>query len=110
MSNYRQENVSGVRHMRAYRIVCDNDLTGDRGIAFEEERVTSVGDSVDRVAVGSVREPFITEGDDANLTEQFALLHPVTGDVIGSATYQEVYVMLHSLYYHVAQKRDGQQP
>lgn len=42
-----------------------------------------------------------------NATTPFDLLHPETGAVIGSATFQDLQVMLFSLYFHTATERDN---
>jgi hypothetical protein len=59
------------------------------------------GEEVHR-PLGNLVEPFTAE----NAAEQFDLMHPETGAVIGSMTYQELYVALASAYLHVATKRD----
>ena len=43
-------------------------------------------------------------------TTEFPLLNPVTGEQIGTAKYQDIYVMLHSLYYYLADVRDSYVP
>lgn len=46
------------------------------------------------------------EGVFSSPFEEFALIHPETGQVIGAAKYQDLYVLISSLYLHLAGKRD----
>ena len=39
-------------------------------------------------------------------TKTFDVMHPITGAVISTATYQDVYVLLSSLYLSLATARD----
>lgn len=105
--NYRQTSVTGESWVRATRIVIENPRKGVPAATFIEEQVVNVGDDEVARPVGNVSEPFIVSGEEANLMESFDLLHPETGEVVGSATYLDIHVMLHSLYYHVAAKRDA---
>lgn len=107
--NYKESAVAGTTWVRAARATIQNPL-GENGkcIGFEEETVftTSSGALITQ-PLGHLYEPFIAAGDGANREESFALIHPETGAVLGSATYADVQVLLHSLYYHVAAKRDA---
>lgn len=102
MSNYKQSPVTGESWQRAVRVVIENPVDGTPAISFIEEQVINLpGEKITRPA-GNVAEPFMPE----NYLEQFNVINPETGEVIRTATYQEVYVVLHSLYLHVAAKRD----
>jgi hypothetical protein len=104
MSNYRQSAVSGQAWTRASSVTLLNPLNETSVGMFHEETVVAIGDGkYIKQAVGSCSDHF----DSTNATEEFSLIHPVTGDVIGSATYQEIYVMMSSLYIHIATKRDA---
>lgn len=103
MSNYKQSTVTGDSWVRATRVVIENGIGGTPAVSFIEEQVINLPGEVITRSAGNIAEPFTVE----NAAEAFDLLHPETGAVIGSATYQDVYVMLHSLYMHVATKRDA---
>lgn len=105
MSNYKQSEITGESWQRAARVVIENPRNGVPAITFIEEKVIVNGEEI-IVPAGSVSEPFLPE----NYLEEFPLYHPETGEIVGSATYQDVYVILHNLYLHVAAKRDGAQP
>ena len=68
-----------------------------------EEDVATLADAVFLTDAGGVAQTFT---DDSAETE-FTLVHPLTGDVMGTAQYQQLYLMLHSLYLHVAAERDA---
>ncbi|UCP00111.1 hypothetical protein LF844_09945 [Metapseudomonas lalkuanensis] len=78
---------------------------GVPAVTFVEERCINVdGEEVQR-PLGNLVEPFTPE----NAGEAFDLVDPETGSVLGSMTYQGLYVALASAYLHVATKRDQAQ-
>ena len=104
MSNYMQTNVSGTAYVRSSQVIVANPLVGTKAISFMEEQVVNLdGEQIVRQR-GGVQEPFTAE----NAGEVFQLINPQTGEALGSsASYQELYIMLHSLYLHLATKRDN---
>lgn len=103
MPDYKQTTINGTSWQRAWRVECENPLQGQRQITFHEETVANIGDSVMRTPAGSCSLPF----DESNAGTEFDLLNPDTGGVIGTSTYAQAYVLLHSLYMHAAQLRDA---
>lgn len=105
MAEYRESPITGRKRMRSYRVTAHNPANGARAIEFAEEWLTELDDGryINEPA-GSIRRDF------TDPTAQFALLNPETGEPVGlSATYLQVYVMLHSLYMHLAAQRDAEQ-
>lgn len=98
-SLYKSDEQVAQTWVRAAHISIDNPIDGAPSATFLEERAISTGGSTATQRLGSIVELFAAD-------EAFDLLHPETGAVIGSATYNELRVLLHSLYFHVAQKRD----
>lgn len=90
---------------RACLLTVTNKLNEVPVIAFEEEIVTVENDRI----VLAVPQGALTENF-TNPAEEFNLINPDTGDVIGTSTYMNVYVILHSLYRHIATKRDNYVP
>ena len=105
MSKYKQTNITGESYVRANQITIHNQLGSAPNIVFTEEQVMNVGDEQIHRPVSNCSDSMSAE----NASEEFNLINPQTGDVIGTSTYQEFAVMLHSLYFHVAGKRDSQQ-
>ncbi len=105
MAEYKESPITGRKRMRSYRVVASNPASGARYIQFDEEWLTELDDGryINEPA-GALRRVFDTP------ETQFNLVHPETGDVIGSVTYLDVYVMLHSLYMHLAVERDNAPP
>jgi hypothetical protein len=103
MPNYNESSVSGTKYTRSNKIVIRNDLKQTPAIYFSEEDVFVISETehIAKPAQG-VGTPFTPE----NAETEFALLHPATGTQIGTAKYQDIYVLLHSLYYHLATQRD----
>lgn len=102
MPNYKQTQITAESWTRCNKVICDNPYTGGKMVTFIEERVIDLGDGPMTQPTGVLVEHF----GEANATEQLDLIHPDTGAVIGQATFQQVYLMLHSLYMHAAIKRD----
>lgn len=104
MAEYKETPITGRRRMRSYRVVANNPANGARSIQFDEEYLTELNDGrfINEPA-GSLRRPF------DNPTGKFNLVHPETGVTLGEATYLDVYVLLHSLYMHLAVERDNTQ-
>ena len=105
MAEYRESPITGRKRMRSYRVTAHNPANGARAIQFDEEWLTELDDGrfINEPA-GSIRKDF----NDPTVT--FDLLNPETGAVIGSSSYMQVYVILHSLYMHLANERDAQAP
>lgn len=104
MPDYKETTVAGAAYTRAYQVVIANPLVGTKAINFLEERVINFDNDQIRQQIGGVQEPFTPE----NLTEEFPLLNPVDGTPLGMAMqYRDLYAALHSLYFHVAGKRDA---
>lgn len=105
MANYKESQVSGTSWVRANEIIIGNPYEGMPQIHFREEEVLLVGDKTMRQPVaGMVFKPLTASF--AEPATQFNLVHPDTDAVIGSSTYQDVQVLLYSLYRHLANIRD----
>lgn len=104
MTQYRQEEVLGTKYQRSFRVEFDNPLNSVPSATFHEESVVvlSDGNSV-TTPVGKVSGSLI---DPAS---EFALINPETFEPLGQTmTYQDIYVLLVSLYIHLASIRDNQ--
>ena len=113
---YREAAVKGTSSVRARVLHFHNPLEGYPSVSFEEERVTDLGGQniiTDCAgATGSGELPVISEPM-RDPEEVFALRDPVTGDLDPSgatASYGQVYVLLYSLYWHLAEARDAALP
>jgi len=116
MSEYREAAVEGTSRVRARAMHFNNPLDGLPSVYVEEERVTLLnGHNIitDCAGVmGSGELPVISEPL-TDMAATFALRDPVTGalDTSGAtATYGQVYVLLYSLYWHLAEARDAALP
>jgi hypothetical protein len=103
MANYREDSVTGVTWQRCNKIDIRNPLEGQKFVVFVEEAVTDLGNGkILKEPVGQIVEEFV---DPAVVVP---LLHPETGALLGSSvTYQDIYVILHSLYLKLANERDA---
>lgn len=103
MNNYKEEIIDGqiTKWRRADRIQINNAYGQVPNIVFTEIEQTSLPDGQQiRKQTDSLRSLF------DNPTGEFDLLNPETGDVIGVGQYQDMYVMLYSLYMKLAEERD----
>lgn len=104
MQNYKQTTVSGTSYVRAREVTITNLLDGYKGIMYSEEEVSVLGSKIMRENIGAIHQEFTAE----NAGTEFPLLNPVTNEPIGeTATFQDVYVLLFSLYCHMAALRDA---
>lgn len=104
VKNYKETEVSGSSYVRAREVVVSNVLDGYKGIMYVEEEVSILGNKIMRENVGAIHQEFTAE----NAGTEFPLLNPITNELIGAtATFQDVYVLLFSLYYHMAELRDA---
>ena len=105
--NYNESTQTGdvTTWRRCYTINVINPYRQTPAIQFHEEDITSLPDGRTTVVNNTS-----CAADMSAPNTQFNLIHPETGAVIGTATYQEVYVMLFSLYMDTAIKRDNYVP
>lgn len=104
MPDYKETTVAGTAYTRAHQVVIANPSVGTKAISFYEEQVINLADEQIIRQQGGVQEPFTAD----NANEEFALVNPIDGTPIGmTMEYKDVHVALHSLYYHVAAKRDA---
>lgn len=105
---YREEEAKV--YTRASDILINNPLP-ESGlvpqIRFNEEFVVTRGE--ESIPQGPSGACFLQLTPETAGTE-FNLLHPVTDEVIGTATYQDLQVLLYSLYLHAAELRDNAPP
>lgn len=99
MANYKEATVEGSTYTRASKITITNPLNGIPRIEFLEDTLVLIGDT----AITTNQHP-LTAGFDPSAS--FDLIHPVTGDVLGTATHQDVQLLLYSLYMNIATSRD----
>lgn len=104
MPDYKETTVAGTAYTRAHQVTIANPLDGVKAISFYEEQVINLADEQIIRPQGGVQEPFTAD----NAAEEFALINPLDGTPLGlSMEYKDLYVALHSLYFHVASKRDA---
>ncbi len=102
--NYQETTISGTSYVRGREVTVINQLGGYKGIMFAEERVSVFGETIMRENIGAIHQELTPD----NAGTPFALLDPETGEPVGgAATFQDVYVLLFSLYYHLAAQRDA---
>jgi hypothetical protein len=105
MANYKESQVSGTSWTRSYRVELENPLNDIPRIIFAEEDVYLInGETVTKEII---RHPVYSAQDNlSDPTVAFDILSPVDDSVVGTATYQDVYVLLYSLYQALAIRRD----
>jgi hypothetical protein len=101
MPDYKESSLSGTEWQRCNVVVVTNPLGGKPKIAFEEERIVSVGGRVIKEGIGGCQKSFDSDG-------MFPLLDPATnlptGQTMGHAA---LYQALYSLYMQTATERDA---
>ena len=103
MADYKATALAGTAYTRANAIHIANPREGVKAINFSEEQVINLGTETIVRPQGGFQEPFTAE----NAGTEFELVNPIDGTPLGmTSTYTEVHVLLHSLYYHLAKRRD----
>lgn len=102
-NNYKSTNISTESWCRSNKVVIENELNQVPMISFTEEEVLVVNGKK-LVLGGALLQENMTDP-----SKTFDLLNPETDEVVGSATYMQVYVMLYSLYKTLALARDAAQ-
>jgi hypothetical protein len=104
MANYKETVIDGVvsEYQRSNKVIIVNELDQTPEITFMEQILMSLPDGR-KIVTGHAKCSDLM-GDP---TELFPLLNPQDDTVIGEARYVDTYVILYSLYRHVANKRDN---
>lgn len=102
MPEYKESSVTGSSYQRGRSIYLENPKGGNPSILIREERVTNLGDREITEHAGEILKTV----DDMSVV--FDLRNPQTNEVIPgqTATYQDLYVLLYSLYWKLALDRD----
>jgi hypothetical protein len=112
MANYQEGNVAGRKWRRANRVEISNPPGTDGKLVtfFETEHTELDNGRSFNEQVGKIMEPFLDP------TQTFGLRNPVDDSPLLDANgvqltsnYQNVYVLLHSLYLFLAERRDAAQ-
>ena len=105
MPDYKESTIPCTSFVRAYAVSCLNPRNGSKMIQFQEETVLRLPDGTESFLRAGECTKILTP---ENAATQFALRDPQTGEVTGeTTTYQDVYRLLMSLYYHLATERDA---
>lgn len=91
---------------RAYQVSVSYPNNGTPSIRFDEEKIKREG-GVDTTMgrIGFLKKDLNPDNKDT----VFNLMDTETGEVTGTATYDDLRVMLFSLYFHLATERDTQE-
>ena len=106
-NNYKESSVAGVKWTRSLGGHFSNPYQGIPSISFNEEELITFSDgSIIRQPYSALQGMGLTTTM-ANQAKEFDLINPLTGDVIGKSKYQDVFVILHSLYMSMVNERDN---
>jgi hypothetical protein len=102
--NYQEKSIPGTltQYKRANSIIILNPLTGVPEVSFIEEIVQNLPDGTQLISPSGnlsaqMHDPSIV----------FNLISPTDGAIVGSMSYEQLYVAMYSLYFKLAQERDG---
>lgn len=101
--NYRESDVIGVTWQRCHRIDIRNPYEEPKFAVFLEEEITDLGNGkIVKSPAGQILADF------TDPTTVVNLINPLTGTPLNeTVTYQDIYVILHSLYLQLATERDN---
>lgn len=103
MPEYLESSVSGLSWRRASQLSFFNPSDKPPYVEIAEEDVVRVGDKITAKPAAGITK-VVTD-----LTPVFQLRNPQTNEVIPDAyaNYEQLYVLLFSLYWHLAEERDN---
>jgi len=101
MANYKQATLAAQTWQRAKQVHINNAYGVTPVITFQEEQVIDINGKLNFQDLGVIAK------DLSSPSTTFDLISPVDGTVLGTATYQDVYVILSSLYLDLAKQRDS---
>lgn len=105
MPKYNETSVQGESWRRSFQLAGSNEYGKTPYIRFDEETAIAIseGETVTYRNGNSVSAHLLPE---TALTE-FQLRNPETDEYIDSyATYKDLFVLIHSIYFHLAKERD----
>lgn len=102
VANYKEKITAVKSWVRAKKVTIHNEYQSVPTITFTEEEVTDLGNQIQRRELGEITQDF------SSPSGTFEIVDPVTGAPIRTATYEEAYVLLSSLYLDLATMRDAQ--
>jgi hypothetical protein len=110
MPKYNESQIAGESWTRSFQLTGWNEMGNAPGIRFDEELAFSIGGG--EVLTAKLNTSVFAVLDGNNSAERFQLRNPVTEEYVDVySTYEDFFVLVHSLYFHLAQKRDrGPQP
>lgn len=105
MAKYNEGVLTGESWTRAFQIVISNKYEEIPVIRFDEEDVIIASDNKKIV---NRKDTSIIYAFNPNESEtEFELFNPATDQPLGvTSKYQDLYVLLYSIYYHMAELRD----
>lgn len=103
MPEYKETTINGSSYQRGRTLIFENPLNSTPSVLIVEERATRLDDRVILERIGEIRKSV------SDLSITFQLRNPLTNELIGAtSTYQDLYVLLFSLYWHLAELRDAE--
>lgn len=104
MPNYKEKEIAGTSWTRSYRATCNN-YSDNKSIWFDEEKVILSPDGT-KFTSTEIGMGFGVDLNIDNSNTEFQILD-INGDPTEKVlTYQDIYLILMSLYYHTAHLRD----
>lgn len=98
---YKEKQITGTEFKRAASIIINNNIEDSPVVTFVEEKAIVIdGQTIQTPCENLVKK--ITD-----FTQSIPLLHPETGNVIGTVTFAEIYAALYSAYIFYANERDA---
>lgn len=107
MSKYNETTVTGESWVRSNKIICTNEYEQSPTIYYQEEELFNFSDGKVVKNIYNPLTPATETFTIDNANTSFIVIDPLTELPTGNtATYQDLYVLIHSLYFHLAKERD----
>lgn len=107
MSKYNETNVTGESWIRANKLICTNEYEQSPSIFYQEEELFNFSDGKVVKSPYTPLNPAGTYFTPENANTTFEIINPETEQPTGqTAEYKDLYVLIHSLYFHLTKERD----
>lgn len=107
MPKYNETNVVGESWIRSNKVICSNEYGQNPTIYYQEEELFNFSDGKVVSSPHNHMYPAAVNFYKENANTIFEIINPETDLPTGNtATYQDLYILVHSLYFHLVELRD----
>lgn len=108
MADYKEQLIEGKSWQRAFHVEGKNEIGKPQSITYHEETACIING--EPVSIRTGQKLVVPFDPETAATDVFPMIHPVTGDQVGTMDAMTLYVALSSFYLAKAKARDEYVP